>query len=136
MRWRWFMGRHFLFPCFTFRGKECTSHAIGNSIIINIHRHLKSIFLIVSLSLFSYFAVAIPSNATFKNLTTEMGLSHGDVTCFCQDYEGFMWVGTRDGLNRFDGLSFTVFKHNQKDSTSLPNNQIDYLLKTAIRIYG
>ncbi len=75
--------------------------------------------LIVFLSSF-----AQSGKMSFKNLTPEMGLSHGDVVCVYQDHEGYVWIGTIDGLNKYDGVNFTVYKHNQKDSTSLPNSYI------------
>ncbi len=61
----------------------------------------------------------------FRNLTTDMGLSNGDVFCFEQDYEGFIWIGTADGLNKFDGTNFTVFKFIQNDSNSLSSGYIN-----------
>jgi signal transduction histidine kinase/ligand-binding sensor domain-containing protein/CheY-like chemotaxis protein len=61
----------------------------------------------------------------FRNLTTDMGLSNGDVFCFEQDYEGFIWIGTADGLNKFDGTYFSVFKYHQNDSNSLPSGYIN-----------
>jgi ligand-binding sensor domain-containing protein/signal transduction histidine kinase len=60
----------------------------------------------------------------FKNLTPEMGLSHGDVIRVYQDHEGYVWIGTTDGLNKYDGVAFTVYKHDQNDTTSLPNSYI------------
>jgi ligand-binding sensor domain-containing protein len=45
-----------------------------------------------------------------KNLNTENGLSDNRVTCFHKDKKGFMWIGTRNGLNRYDGHSFEVFR--------------------------
>ncbi|MEP7164601.1 MAG: two-component regulator propeller domain-containing protein [Ferruginibacter sp.] len=45
-----------------------------------------------------------------KNLSTENGLSDNRVTCFHKDKKGFMWIGTRNGLNRYDGHSFKVFR--------------------------
>ncbi len=81
------------------------------------------LFLIASLIIFDS-SIAQTGKITFKNLTPEMGLSHGDVNCFCQDHGGYMWIGTTDGLNKYDGLKFTVYKYDQKDSTSLPNSYI------------
>ena len=60
----------------------------------------------------------------FRSLTTDMGLSHGDVYCFCQDHEGYIWIGTTDGLNKYDGIEFTVYKYNQKDANSLSSSYI------------
>src|ERR1035437_6881551 len=69
-------------------------------------------------------AIGQTEKMTFKNLTPDMGLSHGDVVCFCQDHEGYMWIGTADGLNKYDGVAFTVYKYNKKDTASLPNSCI------------
>jgi len=64
---------------------------------------------------------------TFHNLSTSMGLSHGDVTSFCQDHDSFFWIGTADGLSKYDGIQFTVFRNDRKDSTSIPYNYINYV---------
>ena len=53
-----------------------------------------------------------------KNITTANGLSDKRVTCFYKDRKGFVWVGTRNGLNRYDGHSFTVFRPGQGNSIS------------------
>ncbi|MEI6948187.1 two-component regulator propeller domain-containing protein [Paraflavisolibacter sp. H34] len=57
-------------------------------------------------------------------LGIEQGLSNNSVVCVYQDHNGFMWFGTYDGLNRFDGYEFTVFKHQVGDTASLPGNTI------------
>ena len=46
----------------------------------------------------------------FEHLTTDQGLSTGTVNCVFRDSRGFIWFGTLDGLNRFDGYQFKVFK--------------------------
>lgn len=65
----------------------------------------------------------------FHHLTVEDGLSQSSVTCILQDDEGFMWFGTQDGLDRYDGYNIKVFKNNPNDSTSLINNFIYSLYK-------
>jgi ligand-binding sensor domain-containing protein/serine phosphatase RsbU (regulator of sigma subunit) len=60
----------------------------------------------------------------FRHLTVNEGLSQGSVVSILQDSQGFMWFGTQDGLNRFDGYGFTVFKHSPADSTTLNDNFI------------
>ena len=53
-----------------------------------------------------------------KNLSTQNGLSDNRVTCFYKDKEGFMWIGTRNGLNRYDGHSFKAFRPSAGNSIS------------------
>ena len=65
----------------------------------------------------------------FRSYQVEKGLSNNTVTCSLQDKRGFMWFGTKDGLNRFDGLSFKVFRQITGDSNSLGNNSITRLLQ-------
>ncbi len=60
----------------------------------------------------------------FSRLSTEEGLSQSTVTSIAQDTTGFMWFGTWDGLNRYDGYTFTVFRPSPHDSTSISNNSI------------
>ncbi|RXK86841.1 two-component regulator propeller domain-containing protein [Filimonas effusa] len=58
-------------------------------------------------------------------LGIEQGLSNSSVRNICQDAKGFMWFGTLDGLNRFDGYNFKVFRNNSKDSNSIVYNYIN-----------
>jgi ligand-binding sensor domain-containing protein/two-component sensor histidine kinase len=68
----------------------------------------------------------------FKHLTTDNGLSHDLIQSIVKDKQGFMWFGTLNGLNRFDGFQFKVFKHVKNDSTSIPHNTIvDLVCDTA-----
>ncbi len=60
----------------------------------------------------------------FAHLTVKQGLSQSAVMCVFQDHEGFIWLGTQDGLNRFDGYSVKAFKHDPADSSSLADNFI------------
>jgi signal transduction histidine kinase/ligand-binding sensor domain-containing protein/CheY-like chemotaxis protein len=83
----------------------------------------------VSICLFSaWFGVgqvlAETPNIRFTSLSLEDGLSQATVTAVVQDPAGFMWFGTQDGLNRYDGYQFVQFKHDPKDPASLRNNSI------------
>ncbi len=60
----------------------------------------------------------------FNHLTVRNGLSQSAVNCIFQDNKGFLWIGTQDGLNRFDGYNFKVFKNNPSDSTTIKENFI------------
>lgn len=63
-------------------------------------------------------------SVSFEHLTLEDGLSQSTINAILQDHEGFMWFGTQDGLNRYDGYEFTVFKHNSSANDSLSANTI------------
>lgn len=65
----------------------------------------------------------------FRHYQMENGLSHNTVMCSVQDGQGFMWLGTKDGLNRFDGTSFKVFRHDEDDSTTIGNDYVRCLYK-------
>ncbi|WP_447639984.1 MULTISPECIES: ligand-binding sensor domain-containing protein [Chitinophagaceae] len=60
----------------------------------------------------------------FRRYQVEQGLSNNTATCIVQDNKGFIWIGTKDGLNRFDGYNFKTFRQNPHDSTSLGNNSV------------
>jgi len=60
----------------------------------------------------------------FERIGRNEGLSQSSVNCMLRDKEGFMWFGTQDGLNLFDGKKFRVFQNQPGDSTSLSNNYI------------
>ena len=78
---------------------------------------------VLSLLLFSPEFLA-QNRIIFNHLNINDGLSQSSVTCILQDTSGFMWFGTQDGLNRFDGYNFKIFKNIPSDSTSLTENFI------------
>ena len=86
---------------------------------------MKRIFIIGLLFLYA-FTLYSQSNIRyyFKTLDIQDGLSQNTVNAILQDKQGFMWFGTKDGLNRFDGLSFRIFK---KENSALGNNFITAL---------
>ena len=59
-----------------------------------------------------------------SQLSIQNGLSNNSVRCIYQDKKGFIWFGTYDGLNRYDGTEFKTFRNRISDSTSLPHNYI------------
>ncbi|QRR00258.1 hybrid sensor histidine kinase/response regulator transcription factor [Dyadobacter sandarakinus] len=65
----------------------------------------------------------------FARYNTERGLSHNQVNCFLKDSRGFVWIGTANGLNRFDGYNFRVFKHVQGDSATISAHQINAIFE-------
>jgi ligand-binding sensor domain-containing protein len=64
------------------------------------------------------------SKISFNHLTVENGLSQSAVTCILQDSNGFLWFGTQDGLNRYDGYDFKIFNNDPSDPQSLTDNFI------------
>ena len=60
----------------------------------------------------------------FYSLTNEDGLSQGSISCICQDNMGFIWIGTNDGLNRYDGYNVKIYRNIPDDITSLSSNSI------------
>lgn len=63
----------------------------------------------------------------FQHISVNDGLSDSHISSIVQDHKGFMWFGTHDGLNRYDGFEFKIFKHDPKDSTSIPSDFIQSL---------
>ena len=74
--------------------------------------------------LLSLFLQAQLGGLYFEKLTTQQGLSHNKVNCILQDKRGFVWIGTEDGLNRFDGKNMVRFRHRPNDTTTLSGNMI------------
>ncbi len=58
----------------------------------------------------------------FKRLTTEDGLSHNRVTDIEQDHHGFVWIATTNGLNRYDGKQFEIYRYNEDNFTSITSS--------------
>lgn len=67
----------------------------------------------------------------FKSIQVDDGLSENAVYCVLQDSTGFMWFGTKDGLNRYDGNTFRVFRKDDLDEFSLGNNFVRAIAQGA-----
>ncbi len=61
----------------------------------------------------------------FEHLTSDDGLSQNTIATIYQDRQGFLWIGTKDGLNRYDGEHFKIFTNAAFDSTSLADNSVN-----------
>lgn len=70
------------------------------------------------------FSAARQQKINFTSLTSKDGLSSSTVTAILKDRQGLMWFATEDGLNKYDGTSFTVYRHSDIDSSSLPTNYV------------
>ncbi|HDZ40667.1 MAG TPA: hypothetical protein ENH59_03170, partial [Bacteroidetes bacterium] len=83
---------------------------------------IAGIFLfLLTLNLFS---VGQQKQLQFNNLTTNDGLSSSNILCFLQDHHGFIWIGTYDGLNRYDSKDFKIYKHETNNPFSLADNLV------------
>jgi ligand-binding sensor domain-containing protein len=67
----------------------------------------------------------------FNHLNSDMGLTSNSANCLIKDYQGFLWIGTDAGLNRFDGITVKPFQHAVNDSTSLVNNSVNTLFEDS-----
>ncbi len=100
-------------------------------ILTKKHRHTKftPMRLVISISAILFFSqvlniTAEPENFEFRHLTTKDGLSRSSVICILQDSKGFMWFGTEDGLNRYDGYEFKVFRMSDTTNNTISHNWI------------
>lgn len=89
-----------------------------------LNRTYTTSLLIAIMLLFSFAATAQREEKKFVHYTINDGLSQGAVGNFSQDGLGYLWFGTKDGLNRFDGFEFTVFKNDPTDPSTISANNI------------
>ena len=83
----------------------------------------KLVFPLIIL-LLAYLPLAGQTPYVFRHLKVENGLSNNNVKTILKDCEGFLWIGTANGLNRYDGYSFKVYQPKEKDIHSLLSNDI------------
>ena len=104
----------------------------GRSIIIsNFYLLWCTYFIIGYVCPSQMLADTIPNQYYFKHYSIEEGLSQVTNNDILKDSYDFLWVGTTDGLNRFDGEEFIIFKHNPKDSTSICGNVINTIYEDS-----
>jgi ligand-binding sensor domain-containing protein/signal transduction histidine kinase/DNA-binding response OmpR family regulator len=92
--------------------------------------YLPKVFLIVTL----FIAVNVNAqtlNLKFKHINISQGLSNSTIEVIYQDSKGFIWFGTRDGLNKYDGYQFTVFSNNTHDDKTISDNYITCINEDA-----
>jgi ligand-binding sensor domain-containing protein len=82
----------------------------------------------ILLTLFSALTLASGSTERFNSLTVKDGLSQNSVYAMAEDRSGFMWFATADGLNRFDGYEFRVFRFQSSPSASDTPIKVNVLL--------
>jgi ligand-binding sensor domain-containing protein/signal transduction histidine kinase len=96
-----------------------------------LHMQNKLVLLVFLLTVFcvSKLTQAENKNFVFDRISFEKGLSQSTISSIIQDHEGFLWLGTQEGLNRFDGYNFTVFLHKATDKYTLSDNWITTILE-------
>jgi diguanylate cyclase (GGDEF)-like protein/PAS domain S-box-containing protein len=67
------------------------------------------------------------ASARFTRISVEQGLSQNSVQSILQDHAGFLWIATEEGLDRYDGYGFVVFKHDPNDAQTLPDDVVSVL---------
>jgi len=87
------------------------------------------LYLLIGITPFS--AQSGNYNQITELYTTEHGLSSTKISCITQDSKGFIWIGTEDGLNKFDGYQFTIYKRELNNSYSLISDQITALFSDS-----
>jgi signal transduction histidine kinase/ligand-binding sensor domain-containing protein/DNA-binding response OmpR family regulator len=108
--------------------------AIPCSFYGRIIMHSAQVFSFIVLLLMFFFPVctyAQQKNLKFEHLDINEGLSQNNVLCMLQDSRGFMWFGTRNGLNKYDGYEFKVYKNDAKNRNSISNNFISGIIEDA-----
>lgn len=89
---------------------------------------IKNSLIVFVTVLFCFFSISGQNKIEFNHLTVEDGLSHNGIRSISQDAMGFMWIGTRDGLNRYDTREFEIYKNIHNDSTSISSGIDVYAL--------
>jgi signal transduction histidine kinase/CheY-like chemotaxis protein/ligand-binding sensor domain-containing protein len=102
------------------------SNNLTGSVIWSLRYFCTIILLAVSACLF-----AQSQQLHFDHLGTANGLSELNPNCIIQDSRGFIWIGTADGLNRYDGYKFKIFRNDVKDTTSIGNNYIQDIIEDS-----
>ncbi|MCZ6643299.1 MAG: ATP-binding protein [Gammaproteobacteria bacterium] len=89
-----------------------------------LNRSVRFSLMVVLLLYIPSQALGMQQHIRFERISVDQGLSHAQVTAITQDQSGFMWIGTQDGLNRYDGYDFEVYRHDPNDPSSLSDNEI------------
>ncbi|MEQ8241409.1 MAG: two-component regulator propeller domain-containing protein [Cyclobacteriaceae bacterium] len=91
--------------------------------------NIRLVFIIAIISLDVYSSRAM--ELRFRNIAMNEGLSFNSIMCIFQDHDGIVWIGTRDGLNKYDGVDNTVYRHQLLDSFSISDNHINSIFEDS-----
>lgn len=95
--------------------------------LINLIRSCPIILYTVLISINTCLLHSQKQNIRFEHLSNEHGLSQNSVPCIVQDKKGFLWFGTYEGLNRYDGYKFKIYKSERDNPESLCHNTVQFL---------
>lgn len=98
--------------------------------IIKMIRITNLIILSILFFVFQVSGINFP-DFWFEHITIADGLSQNYITDIKQDKDRLIWIGTKNGLNKYDGYEMTIYNHIQNDSTSIPNNYISYIYQDS-----
>jgi ligand-binding sensor domain-containing protein/signal transduction histidine kinase/DNA-binding response OmpR family regulator len=89
------------------------------------------IIALVCLLLLPFSVLPQAASINFRHIKSENGLSNSTIETILQDHRGFLWFGTRDGLNRYDGSQMMIYRNSSTDSTTISDNYITSLYEDA-----
>lgn len=91
-------------------------------------RRFRTLILLVLMVVYSDTTIAADHDFSFRHLRLQEGLSNSNTNCITQDHEGFIWIGTANGLNKYNGYNFTYYYADTKKDTTLLSAEIFSLL--------
>ncbi len=95
------------------------------SIFNNVNkRGIRIVLILSNVLIFQFFVLAQEADMNFEHILSDKGLSQNTIHCILQDSKGFLWFATEDGLDKYDGYNFTVYKNNPMDKNSISDNFI------------
>src|SRR5438477_10947747 len=94
---------------------------------------IKFIFVIVFYlaCLHAFTQTADTKKLLFETIGIDDGLSQGMVNCIVQDHYGFIWFATKDGLDRYDGYHFVIYRHDPSDPNSIADNYVETVFEDS-----
>ncbi len=92
---------------------------------------LIKVLIIISLTINTTMILAQNNSIKFEHLSIEEGLSQSTINCILQDKQGFMWFGTIDGLNKYDGYEITIYQHQPDNPYSISGNTVNVLFEDS-----
>ena len=117
---------------FQFLFKPCIKNGCSVYLYKQMHKTLISIKALLTVFIMWWAFIATAQNPpAYESISTAQGLSQGMVFDILQDKEGFIWVATKNGLNRYDGYSFKIFANDPYNAHSLSSNTVVKLFEDS-----